>query len=326
MLMLLMTEGTCPVSLPQTTYGSAAVLDMVSFGLRRVFADLKALLLLAAPVVLYTALTSSALQTMTSLSPTDFQGGDLTNPKVMGTLMMTMVLIPFSLLGYLAMAYLMYVNMKYLTDALLGQVSANLWSYYKPDKRLLGWLGLIAIYSVGLVMMVVIIAIGFILLIIPGLLLLLGSFYLYGRLFLASSVYFLDPDAGVMDSFGVSWRLVDHQQFWRAMALLMVSGLLLSLISLPFSLVNAVLSFVTTLSQSGGGQFFGAISPPVVFVMMLVSTLLVYMMQIGVVANASYCIQTRFLFDLMDRNPTALLASQSGLPLASETEGDETAV
>jgi hypothetical protein len=122
----------------------------------------------------------------------------------------------------------------------------------------------------GCILYALILGIGFILLIVPGV-------YFLGKLQLWMTAMFVD-DAGAVEGLKISWRLT-RGRWWRATAILTVALIILYVFALALGLVSGLITALTHLSLTDRtivSQLLGAISNMIVLPMFVAILVVMY--------------------------------------------------
>ena len=304
--------------MPIPSFAPAAVIDIVSFGYKKLFNSFWDLIKLSAiPFLLYAIPSGFAL-----ISPIKLQDGAIPDLSLLIPLLVTYGVM---FLGSLLMMYSGYVNLRYIRDANFSEVRSNIFSYYIPDKTLLGLMGLgtcyLMAYAVAMIplsiLAVATFAIGIafpplIVLGIIGIAIIAIPLFLYILTFfsLASVIYMSFPKLGVVFAIGETQRLVQNN-ILRTVGLGFSVGLVYTLAVLPFSMLGGVSGFLS----AAGTSFLNASTIPLI--------LPLYILMILVTAGAGHIIgmggtqsvSFRYYFDLLSRHdPDSGLMTPANVP------------
>lgn len=223
-------------------YNPMPVLDIVSYGYRQFFRAIVPLTKLSLPFLLFAAITGG------------FIYPDLLKVQAAGEpsvedLGMFLAMSSMMGLGTVVMYYALYPMLRYVRDVYADEIKDSLFSYLIPQGSLLGLLGIMICYAVGSVLAVLLTFIGFLLLVVPGLVLIGGIFFLNYRFAMVWVAYMDAPSQGVFNAFRESWRLTENN-FWRTVGLGIVCTIIQSILNFPFSLVDFFMGFLSGLNPS----------------------------------------------------------------------------
>jgi hypothetical protein len=222
-------------------FSPASVLDIVSFGYRRLFQCLKPLTLLASPFVLLAALVEAWFfpnlgDIQEQSSTTDVFSFFSADPA-----------------GYTAASYgmtflmilLLFSYLRYIRDVYTNTPKAPLQHYLMPNRRLWGIVGFSLLLGLGLIIGIVIMVMGLFLLVLPGLAILTGIVYLLVRISMILPAYTHHTGQGLGQSLAESWRLT-RGHFWRTLGMLALVEIINFLIVLPFVGVGAAVGLFSS--------------------------------------------------------------------------------
>ncbi len=277
--------------MPNPQYQPASVLDIVSFGYRQVFKILWPLTKLALPFLILCSVTMGALMPSymhfsMGMQSHAFQSGFQEN--FVTSLFYGFLFFIIGVLQY----YLFYVFLCFIQDLYLDTVKPNLFSYWLPQKNLLGLLGISFLFLAASIPASVILLIGFILLVLPGLAVLAGILFFMIRLAFTWIAYMLEPETGILDAFQKSWALTQHN-FWRSVGLLCLILVIQGIIFAPFGLISIIITGLS-FSLMGQGHFVFSIVYTLYFAIRFWAQ---YVIGIGGLIFISY----RYVFDLEAR-------------------------
>jgi hypothetical protein len=275
------------MSKPQ--FSPTAVIDIVSFGYRRLFKNLWPVTKLSLPFVLFSGLTGGFFYSdLLQLQKLDAN----TTPTIDDLISLGLVYGVF-LLGTVVMFYALYAILRYVKDLHHDEVDSNLYNYIFPEGRLWGLLGISLLYGVAAIPLGILMILGFIMLILPGLAVLVGIIYLATRLTMSWVAYMERPEMGMFDAFAQSWRLT-ADNFWRTLAISFVVAVVSTIINTPFSVLGSISGMVAQLNPS-------FVSNPVFPVMSSVILAISNWAQYVIGMGGMVFVYFRFYYDLESR-------------------------
>ncbi len=268
-----------PMTNPQ--YGSASVVDIVSFGYKKMFENLWPLTRMCLPILILNGVTWGMIQQEMVGFQDRKDNLSLNDLLQMG--LSFVVLFFVSILLY----YLMYAIVRYCRDLYRDELEEPWYQYLFPKKSLLGVLGLGFLQVAASIPAIVIIVIGFLFLIVPGVAMLM--LFGYGC-YLVYLVYIDKPERGVFDSIRYTVELV-KPNWLRTIGLACVVTLINMIISIPFSVVSSIISAVAQLMPSLQQSFLYFLTNAVLYTAM-------YWVQMVIGVGGVAFVLYRYLFDM----------------------------
>lgn len=265
-------------------YPPTTVLEIVSFGYRKLFEHLWPITKLSLPFILFASLTGG------------FFYADMIQASEAETLSPQQAIGSIAYgLGLLPLVYLLYALIRYARDVFCeDSVQANPYAYLMPNKTLLGLLGIWLLFVVAMFPIMLLMVLGFILLILPGIAVVVGLVIAAVRMTMVWYTYLLTPEQGIIEAFRQSWRLT-KDNFWRTLGLGLLLGLIQWVINLPFSLLHGMLGLVNTFNPA-------ILTSPVFPMVAAVFLAMSYWAQLILGTGAVFFVHFRYLFDLKARH------------------------
>ncbi len=225
-------------------FGPTSILDIVSFSFRQTVNQIIPFTKLSLAFVLFAGLTIGFLYPDFLKLRLAMHHHNFAGVNWFQIILMALLFMGVGLLFY----YLIYVFAKYIQDLYNDSLSPDIYSYYALDERLWGLIGVGLIYLLGLIIGGVAIALGFVALILPGLILMGVFAFLNVRFSLVWVTYFLHPENGIWGAFGNSWRLTSGN-VWRAMGLWTLMLTILYIVNAPLGIASGALGFMYGFSK-----------------------------------------------------------------------------
>lgn len=210
----------------QANYPPASILDITSYGFRAALRHIGSMTLILLPLLIPLAL-GYGFSYATILQASK---GDFTNP--MGFVIGIFMQFGCILLSY----YLYYVILRYVRDVFFEAVQPNLFSYLLPKFSLLGVLGLALLLMIAWIPAGIVMLIGFILVIVPGIIAVLYFSVWSSMIFVT---YLAHPEKGISSALVEVYQLLKGS-FWRSIGLVMLVGLINMIISSPVGIINYI--------------------------------------------------------------------------------------
>jgi len=274
---------------PTITYDQAPALDIVSFGYQNTIGHLVPLLKMSLPLFIIVGIVYGLCYESVSQFALFKKGStELVIGKVQ--LMAGLYFVVVTLINF----YLSYCNMRYIRDAYKGTLQKNIFRYLLPSKSLLVLILLNILFFVANCIFLILITLGFVLLVIPGIVIMFAVLYIHVRLLLISPanpvLYFMEEEKGVIHAIKRSWKLTQNN-FWRTVLVFLVVLLLQLILISPFSIISYLSSMLTTLKP--------AISSQILFKSLHILLLIVlWLGQYLVYRSGSLFVWSRYYLDL----------------------------
>lgn len=283
-------------------YEPASVLDIVSFGYRKLFRTLGPLTKLSLPVALLSGvLMGSAypillkMQHYAMAAPQSFDD--------MATLLGVGVAVLF---GVMLMFYFFYVLLRYARDLYLDEVQKNIYAYLKPEQKFVGMIGIAFLLAIATIPIGLILFLGFLFLVVPGLIVVLALIFAGVRLVLVWNIYMIKA-SDIFDAFVRSWQLT-RGNFWRTLGLVFLVAIIQNIIGLPFSVLSSANDAIASLNPSFTNTVLFQLICTIIFS-------IGYWAQYVIGLGGSIFVYYRYYFDLEARHA---LPPGSGEPSSSQ--------
>jgi hypothetical protein len=228
------------------------VVDIVITGYKKSLGSIKPLTLVSLPVVLFSAITMGWLypdaNSMSDQAAKTFS-------EAMQQLQLMIPMMGLSILSSLLTYYVStFVLLQFFRDLYQGEIQEDVYTYLRPTPKAGGIFGIAFFVFLATLLSIVLIALGLILLILPGLALLCGFLALLARICLVNHIYISEPEVGFIDAFGKSWTLTQGY-FWRTVGLLCLMLLAQFFLSIPLYIVSVVMGLLAVVVQMFSGAF-----------------------------------------------------------------------
>ncbi len=189
------------------------------------------------------------------------------------------------------MAYVYYIFIRYIRDTYQNAVKSDLYDYLIPQMDLLGLIGLMLISIFLSIPALVVILIGLILLVVPGIIILI---YFSTWVMMLYVTYINNSKAGILEGLRENLGLLKGM-FWRTVALGFIAGLVKFLIELPFSFILQAVMAIARL-HPGAGQTY---SLPILFSVLFSAT---YWAHFVLGTGGFLFVMMRYYWDLRDQH------------------------
>ena len=308
-----------PPTIPIQTLPIRSIFDIISFAFHRVGRQWKLVCFLAIPIVLVCgflqALTMDIGLDLPLLHKNSADWADVMHPNT-ASYYAHMVL---SMLAIWLGAW--FLNYLYLRAAMIDMTGGSLEQSFKqflPDRTFWGYLGISLIQSLillctggiaalGVLVLVAMMAVAvkvplvIILVILLGIALFValiaGFTLLWVRLFLCTSFYLLNPDAGILHAYRSAWQH-SHTNWWRTLGFIIFLTLLLQMMLAPLFVIHGVVSMLTGSDLPG----FKVIEPGMFRTVVLIAEQILWLSGTLVITQATTAYgKTRLVLDQIAR-------------------------
>ena len=300
-------------------YGAAPVLDMITFGYRKLVKHLIPLTVLALLPILATAFEMANINELLHPPVHHVHGHDAGMAVLQFYQQHWVEFLGSTLFISLMSGYYTFVLYAYVKDVYLERVEDSILNYLIPKRVYLGLLGIQTIFFFAGGMAVVVVIVGFILLILPGIAAVGGVMFLAYRYIVSGAAYVMEPEKGVWNAMQSSWRLT-RGNVWRGIALMMALIVINGIVKTPFSILEGILTVVEKFLTVKGAEMMWMHATHVGLLALTYWS--VYVLGLG----GTTFVMIRYYFDLKARKDMAAEALMDMAPEALSVDSDSPAI
>lgn len=209
-----------------------SILDIITYGYKKVFRMMGPLSKLTLPVMLGTGVLSGIYHAQAI--------GIKLHPSTQGIVLLAISGILY-FVAILLQVYLYYCTARYVRDIYWEDVPAPLLTYLRPNKTLLGCIGIGFLTMLAMIPAGIVGVLGLFLLVVPGVVIFSYSLIVSKFVYL---VYLGRPNQGVAGAISEAIQLVKGN-FWRTVGLGVVTYLIYFMVAMPFGIFQGILAFLT---------------------------------------------------------------------------------